>query len=226
VGDALAHPLTILVFGALLTGLLVPAITRRWQDRQKELELKTELVSALSEVITSIVLAVQFVRLGRARTPTELMTADVLADRQRAFDEAYRTWEVQSAVLGTKLQAYFSATRIPKGWTTFSEVVTDFYALEGQDTETEARSIADLQEGLAKLTSEFAAAPGVDAGEVTIGILQVKAVPGADWGAVRNGILQMKAALIQRVLNSPASPFRSRLSLETLPLFAPTRRIE
>jgi hypothetical protein len=189
--DFLAHPLTILCVGAVVTGLLVPAITRRWQDRQKELELKTELVAELSEAIMSIVLAVQFVRLARDQTPAELLTREVLTERQRQFDEAYRVWEVRSAVIGTKLEAYFAGTQIPQNWSDFTDAVTAFYALEGQDAETQARSVADLAGLLTKLGG--------------------RATP--DWGDVRNGILEVKARIIRSVLDAPVSAFRSRFAL-------------
>ncbi|HET7273118.1 MAG TPA: hypothetical protein VFI90_18770, partial [Rubrobacter sp.] len=85
--DFLAHPLFLLFAGAVLTGIFIPALTRRWQDRQKALELKTELIGEISESITEMAMAVQFVHLGATSM-----------DQQR-FDEAYREWEARSAVI-------------------------------------------------------------------------------------------------------------------------------
>ena len=35
----LSHPLTILIIGAVLTGLFIPYITNRWQNSQRQVEL-------------------------------------------------------------------------------------------------------------------------------------------------------------------------------------------
>jgi len=88
--SVLAHPLIVLLVGAALTGILVPAFTRRWQNRQKELEIKAALVSDLSEAIMSIVMAVQFVR---SRTESvqmklELPPSDAVREkRQEEFEQ-------------------------------------------------------------------------------------------------------------------------------------------
>lgn len=145
--DLLAHPMIILLVGAALTGLIIPLITRRWQDRQKALELKTELVSELSQAIMEIVLSVQFVQMQ-----SQYMD-------QEKLDQAYLAWETRSAVIGTKLQAYFPETTIPAEWTRFSEVVTNFYALLGMPEEKRATFFADTARLLATLnnTSDNAA---------------------------------------------------------------------
>src|SRR5262245_28005345 len=119
--ELLKHPLTVLLVGALISGLLIPTFTRRWQNHQKALEIKTQLVSELSKSIMEIIMAIQFVHL------------DAKSLTQADFDKAYRNWEIESAVVGTQLQAYFPDTTIPAEWTTFSALVTDLYALEGVD---------------------------------------------------------------------------------------------
>jgi hypothetical protein len=83
--ELLRHPLTVLLVGALISGLLIPAFTRRWQNHQKALEIKTELVSELSKSIMGIIMAIQFVRVGAK------------SQKQADFDQAYREWEIESA---------------------------------------------------------------------------------------------------------------------------------
>jgi len=95
----------------------VPRITRRWQDHQKELEIKTSLVEAVSDEVLQFVLAMQF--------------AERKASTQEAFDEAYRRWEVQRAVLTGKLRVYFRDPTIAQEFESFSDAVSDFYALAG-----------------------------------------------------------------------------------------------
>jgi hypothetical protein len=67
----LRHPLVVLVATALLTGLLVPGITREWQLRQKAIEIKVGLVAEMSEAV------MRFPTLGiyRRQESTDWMSA-------------------------------------------------------------------------------------------------------------------------------------------------------
>jgi hypothetical protein len=175
--EFLKHPLTILLVGAVISGLLIPFITRRWQSHQKALEIKTQLVSELSRSIMEIIMAVQFAHLG-ARS-----------QKQADFDKAFREWEIQSAVIGTRLQAYFPDTTIPEEWTDFSEIVTDFYALEGVDQGKRPKFMSEIRKRLgAHLDSESRGQQ--------------------DWGVLKDGILKKKSELIQKVLRARISVLR------------------
>lgn len=170
--ELLQHPLTVLLVGALLSGLLIPAFTQRWQNHQKALEIKTQLVSDLSKSIMGMVMATQFAHIGAK------------SQKQADFDQAYRDWEIESAVIGTKLQAYFPDTTIPSEWTAFSALVTDFYALEGIAVNERSRYASNLATRLGVVSSHEGA---------------------GDWLALKNGILERKSALIQQVLKAPVS---------------------
>jgi len=166
----LRHPLFLLLVGALVTGLGVPAITRNWQQRQKRLEVKTALVTDISEVVMRFMLAIQFVEMS-------VRTFD-----QSRFDDAYRDWEVGSAILGTKLQAYMAATTLPRRWTEFSRAVTVFYAILGTDAEHRPALVDRLRTMLAS---------------------QLGDQDGASRELQRNALLQWKSDLIQTVMKSP-----------------------
>jgi hypothetical protein len=169
--ELLKHPLIVLLVGALISGLLIPAFTRRWQNYQKALEIKTQLVSDLSKSIMGIVMATQFAHIGAK------------SQKQADFDQAYRDWEIESAVIGTKLQAYFPDTTIPTEWTAFSELVTDFYALEGIGVDERSGHAADLAKRLGASGYQGA----------------------RDWLTLKDGILDRKSALIQQVLKAAVS---------------------
>jgi hypothetical protein len=165
----LRHPLVTLLVGAVLTGLVVPRITRQWQLRQKRLEVKTALVAELSELVMRFVMAVQFVHVGAA------------SFSQESFDEAYREWEVGSAVFGTKLQAYLPMAELPAEWSRFSESVTHFYALEGTPPDQRPASVERLASRLQ---------PYLDAES------------GDEWMRHRGAILKWKSAIIQNLMAS------------------------
>lgn len=175
VPDPLQHPITLLLLGAVISGLLIPWITRRWNNHQKALEIKTELVSDLSKSIMEMILAVQYARL-QAKSQT-----------QQDFDREYRNWEIQSAVIGTRLEAYFSKSGIPDDWTTFSNAVTDFYAIEGIPADARHRAQSELWQRLGKST------PLTEGDE--------------GWSELKNELLKKKAELIKRVLEERISAF-------------------
>ena len=177
--EFLKHPLTILFVGALISGLLIPTITRGWQNHQKALEIKTQLVGELSKSIMEIIMSIQFAHLVAK------------SQKQADFDKAYREWEIQSAVIGTKLQAYFPHTTIPEEWAGFSELVTAFYALEGVDQDEKPKFV---------FVSDFQKKLGV--------LLDSAYQDQKDWGVLKNGILKRKSELIQKILRAKISVFR------------------
>jgi hypothetical protein len=115
----LKHPLLLLLVTALISNYLIPRITRRWQDYQKEIELKTTIVSEISEAVLSIVMAVQFSE-GGAKSQT-----------QEEYDKAYRNWEIRRAIIASKIGAYFPNSELVTKWYAFSETLTEIYALSG-----------------------------------------------------------------------------------------------
>jgi hypothetical protein len=84
VGDFVRYfvfPLGVLLLGVLVTGILLPELTTRRDNRRKALEIKTELVSAMSEAVMDFMMAMQFIVLGSVTfTPDD-------------YANAYRTWE-------------------------------------------------------------------------------------------------------------------------------------
>lgn len=187
--ELLRHPLLLLAAGAMLTGLLVPSITRRWQDRQKELEVKTGLVAEMSETFMTIVLEIQFVRVRRELRQAGLLaeSAEEVAARQAKFDDAYHAWEVKSAVTEAKLQAYFPGSDIPEEWVRVSEAVTNLYALEGQGDQ-------DREASMKRLAEAFDVHNGPPS-----------------WAALRSGILAAETRLLRQIVEQPVYGFRSRL---------------
>jgi hypothetical protein len=167
----LRHPLITLSFGALLTGVLVPLITRQWQLRQKRLEVKIALITQMSESVMRFLMAIQFVHVG-ARS-----------FNQQAFDDAYREWEIGSAVFGTKLQAYLgSDSTLPAEWMRFAEAISIFYAIEG--TPHEQRK--GLYSRLRSMLGGYVVEAGTD-----------------EWMLIREALLRWKAELINLLMASP-----------------------
>jgi hypothetical protein len=112
----LAHPLTLLIVGALLSSLLIPNWTRRWQDRRSELKVKVELVDRIDNSVAGMIMSVQFAVLGAE------------GQSQADYDRAYRQWEVDRRLVRSQLRAYYPERPFARDWDELSEEITALYA--------------------------------------------------------------------------------------------------
>jgi hypothetical protein len=133
-----AHPFVIAVFIALLVNWLIPNFTRKWQDHQKALEIKTGLVSDMGQSISDAVMTGRFISAGLVSRSS----ADPRAD-QRAFNDGYRAWTTSNASIGAKLQAYFGAD-LGSQWRSFSNVVTDYFQLSATPGRGRAEQVQEI----------------------------------------------------------------------------------
>ena len=179
----LKHPFVLLIAGVVFTGLIIPLVTRNWQRRQKAMDIKTALVSDISQAAMEFFMSIQFVHMRK-----EIRTAEASTSLQEQidFDRAYKCWEIKSAIIGTKLQAYLSKSDIPGTWTAFSEIVTRFYALEGTHEAHYTGSISALK----KLIEDT---------------FSVDLPDPPTWMHLREAILQSKSNVIRAVLMANVS---------------------
>jgi hypothetical protein len=115
-----------------------PYFTRKWQDHQKALEIKTGLVSDMGESISDAVMTGRFISAGLVSRSS----ADPRAD-QRAFNDGYRAWTTSNASIGAKLQAYFGAD-LGSQWRSFSNVVTDYFQLSANPGRGRAEQVQEI----------------------------------------------------------------------------------
>src|SRR3954465_8200034 len=99
VGKVLGHPVFLLVLGAAVSSLLIPAITRGWQNHEKQLQIKTGLVTDMSSSLTTFLMAIQFAEVqseasGAAPKGELLKRAEATFERA---NQAYYSFEVSSA---------------------------------------------------------------------------------------------------------------------------------
>jgi hypothetical protein len=111
----LAHPLTLLIVGALLSSLLIPSWTKQWQDRQSELQVKIDLIDQIDNSVTDMIMSVQFAVVGSE------------SQLQADYDRAYRQWEIDRRLIGSKLQAYYPEEPLAKDWDQVPKGITDLY---------------------------------------------------------------------------------------------------
>src|SRR3954469_5537307 len=134
----LAHPFVIAVVIAVLVNFLIPSFTRKWQDHQKALEIKTGLVSDMGESISDAVMSGRFISAGLVSRSSSDPRAD-----QRAFNDGYRAWTTSNASIGAKIQAYFG-NDLGSQWRSFANVVTDYFQLSATPGSGRAEQVDEI----------------------------------------------------------------------------------
>jgi hypothetical protein len=114
----LSSPLLVAVVAALLGSLLIPSITRNWQNHQKALEIQTGLVSDMSQSVSSAVANSRFIAAGLVARPSS----------QQAWNDLYRDWTTSGASIGARIRAYFGPT-VANDWQAYTYALTDFVGL-------------------------------------------------------------------------------------------------
>jgi hypothetical protein len=132
--DLISNQFFLLIVGAVISSLLIPWFFQIWQNQQTELEIKTSLISKISESVIDLIMATQSVILQNNNQQIYTQT-----EINRLFDnlnEKYRQWEIESAIIKSQLRAYFPNSDVSNLWgslkiysNSFSENVTDFYRL-------------------------------------------------------------------------------------------------
>lgn len=193
----LSHPLVVAGVAALLGSLLVPSITRKWQDHQKALGIKTELVSEMSRSVSSGVANSRFIAAGLVARSSSHTGAE-----QQAWNDLYLDWTTSSASIAAKLQAYFGV-KVATRWQQFSYALTDFVALSARTGSGRQAQVAEIYDYRNEL-------PGVQLAQA-----QWRRLAGPPTGAgfqtayatLSRGMLARQGQLVQLVLGSHVSSF-------------------
>jgi hypothetical protein len=193
--EILSNQFLLLIVGGILTGLLIPYITTQWQNHEKELEIKTSLVSKISEYVTRMLMAIQFVEVSQSRGINSSLTNE-------EYDNEYRDWKINSDIIQSQINAYFPSIDIDKNWKKFSNAVENFYALSGTVSE-------DLRtDFLQKIETNLSN----DINLTTWNILKNRISPSnntkeiiyweENWGLLKDQINEEKDNIIQKILNT------------------------
>jgi hypothetical protein len=117
------HPLVIAVLAAVFSALLIPQITREWQDRQREQDLKRSL---LEEISTSSTTAV---RQGISLAGGQTQAAG--GKEGEAASDVYATlrnsWLIRRASARSRIIVYFP--KLYACWYFYERAVADYLSL-------------------------------------------------------------------------------------------------
>jgi hypothetical protein len=133
---SLAHPASLLLLTALLTGLLAPWITNRWEERDKQVEAQraaSERQLELRRAATERELEVKSVIVSRIGTASATFLSAIEvgvidADKPEARTE-YRALKKASLEIGSQLAAYFPSSRPVVRWRDYTYSLRNAYIL-------------------------------------------------------------------------------------------------
>jgi hypothetical protein len=101
----------LLLIGAVISSYLIPSFTRRWEDHQKALEVRSDLASQIAEATTS-----------------SIVTSDaIFSHLSRPDDRQWLAWEIQSEAIEARLRAYLTDKSLARDWFGFMQEVEVFH---------------------------------------------------------------------------------------------------
>jgi hypothetical protein len=210
----------VTVLGFALTAWLVPAMTRQWDDRQREHELKAGVVSEMGSVSARALLGGDAVWAGKGLTARQ---------RQQYEDD----WELSALGLEARLRSYF-ARSVVTGWEVYAWTVDRFMNAHNpsasaalQDAVQSGGTLApDVADAVARLLALRVDGRGPSFGRSastpisdSTNIPRLRAMlspeleqyeataPYAKWTAFQKQLLDVEQAVADQVLHSHAAGF-------------------
>jgi hypothetical protein len=136
----LRHPLLIAAFTALVTAIVVPQLARHWQDRQKELELKQDLLGQIATTSTTAVR--QGISLVNGQNRAAGGESNATPD-----DETYTllrsSWLIDRARARSAIITYFPD--LEPCWYSYERLVADFLGLVDRSPRTRAARVSSIR---------------------------------------------------------------------------------
>lgn len=184
----LSHPLLVTGAGATISFILIPMLTRKWQDRKAAIDIKNNMVQKISESVTNLIenMSFRFIVIDIAKKET-----------------AFREWRSKTAIIGASVRTYFSGEGIIKSWNRVYYSTTNFYLLfEGLDKEDATSQFeklkANLEKDLVKIDWNFIKSECVNKDKIDFSNTQLRNA----WGDIYGVINYHKYSLIRKILES------------------------
>lgn len=147
-GEVSRHPLVVggalAVLSAIFASLLIPSLTRVWQDRPKELALKASLVEAMSRSATDALAEARFYLFVSERGGVQRGNG--------VYIRITKPWQTESSIIFAQLTTYFRGSELQREWRTYVEAVREyefacaFYGVAGTTAhESEQASLERLR---------------------------------------------------------------------------------
>jgi len=125
--------IALLVIGAILTGLLIPFITRQWQQQQKALDVKAELINDMTHLAAemmeekSMVAALAVIELSKAAGAPILKG---YSGPEGDFVSRTNNWSMKRIMIRSRLKVYFPDPHIVRSWEQLTTALLNYLWLD------------------------------------------------------------------------------------------------
>jgi len=202
------HPLVLLLVGSVISGVLIPFFTRSWQNHQKSLDIKNDLVTEISKTVTTMMINVQYFLENMKK-----MRDKEIQEIQQKYNEDYKKWSIAEEIISSRLEAYFPKQNILQQWKKYTKIINNVYALSATDEKlkrqekiNEIKEYLDVQKS--KTTTDQINWDILenrkkyinDEGEFTNEYLD-------NWWKLKTSILNAENAIIQDIIKKPIQGF-------------------
>lgn len=182
-----SQPFLLLIATAAISGTLVPYVTRQWQLKEKELEIKSELVTSMNRAISSFEREIQAFEVRKVQSGNK---------KFEPLNEAYAEWQVQSSELSGKIRAYFP--QAAPDWNAHVKVIDELYALTGTNVPELRKTRVDALKAYVKDASiDWDAL--ADTGETWSSVEDARPFERA-WFALRDKLSETKDRIVSKIL--------------------------
>jgi hypothetical protein len=119
----LSHPLTITTASALFSLVLVPLFTERWQDHQRELDIKAKLITEMTVVMAEPIADSRIWSRGATVGP-----------EMPSYSQTLRNIDLKQAEVTALLQIYFpDQSELSRDWNAFTKALNYCVRLTAAD---------------------------------------------------------------------------------------------
>ncbi len=200
---ALAHPLALLVVGAAISTVLVPAYTRQSQENQQALEVRRELAERMSTAVSPFLAATLSNELvWRGKPPVE-------------YDRAYEKWSTDSDVILTRMRTNLADPSVAEAWQSYQTAMRWLYYLFKVGQTPVASRYIILSDYLQSFLEKYTACRNVSQPCLEIDLrtlaefhIPARGIPGfdLDFRKLLSAFRFENEALVNRVLESKVRP--------------------
>jgi len=195
----LSHPLLIAGLGIIGSWLVIPSITRKWQDRQKEIAIKSSLVQKISQAETDII---------------ESMSFRFVVKDESQKEQNFREWRSKSAIIGAEIRVYFKKEIVIE-WNkrVYFPTTNLFLLFEGLDKQNSINHYSKLKKLLKNKTKhinwKLIKKECVDKDSIDFSNVDLRKM----WDEITNLINEEKYVVINKILYAKVRGFSDKLRL-------------
>ena len=132
--EKLLTPVIVTVLGAMLTAVVVPRISERFQTKQQQLDVRTALASDMSGAFANALLRSRFVARGAIYAPSTDKVVQKAAT-QAEFNSMLKDWTIANAELNAQLSARYAGGLLALDWRKYGRAVEGYVRLSGDPPE-------------------------------------------------------------------------------------------